>query len=160
MPFGITPARGDWEYRRSTISTLAQSFFTKGDLVVLDHTRVASVYTSTYSGYFGVAMGSSINSLPAGFQLVAIPRAGCTAYIDLLTGEVASGLSLGQVGSVGTVSAVTGNQTSAFSRLQGSVFSSIWEIVGPVDSTNSRIEVAFLQQGMTFYSVSTTTLNN
>jgi len=32
--------------------------------------------------------------------------------------------------------------------------------VGPMDSAQSRIEVAFIQQGATYYSASSSTLNN
>lgn len=160
MAFGITCARDDgdsgWEHRRSAITTLAQGQFLKGDLVALGHERTASVYTSTYSSYFGVALHDSLNSLPVGFATIAIPKPGGTAFVDLLTGEAASGLSFGQTGSI--VSA--NGRTSTFSLLAGSVFSRIVQIVGPADSALSRIEVAFIQQGMTLYSVSSSTLNN
>ena len=66
MAQGITPARGDWEYRRSAISGLAQAAFNQGDLVGLDHTRLVSVWTSTRSNWLGVAMHDSADSLPAG----------------------------------------------------------------------------------------------
>ena len=154
MAFGITPARGNWEYRRSAVTTSSQGQFQKGDLVGLDKTRVASLYTSSnFSSYLGVATHDSLNSLPANFVTLAIPRPGCTAYVDLLTTEAASGMSFGQAGSI--VSA--NGRTSTFSLLATSVWSRVVEIVGPVDSNLSRVEVAFIQQAAVIYSVSSNT---
>lgn len=155
MAFGITPARGDWEYRRSAVTTLAAGQFQKGDLTALGFGRVASLYTSSnMSTYLGVAMGNSLNSLPTGYQIIAIPRPGCTAYVDLLSGEPASNLSWGEAGSI--VSA--NGHTSTFSKLATSVWSRTVEIVGAVDSALSRVEVAFIQNGATFYSTSSVSL--
>ena len=158
MPLGITPARGPWIYRRSAISSLAQSFFVKGDLVAIGHDRTVSVYTSTYSGYFGVGTQASVNSLPAGFCTIAIPLPGATAYVDVATSEVASSLSIGQVGSIATA----GGQTSTLSLIgTASGFSRHVSIQGPLDSATSRIEVAFLfAQAEYGGSTSTLTLNN
>ena len=159
MALGIIPARGEWEYRRvSNITTLSQGAFSAGDLVVLDHGRNLSVWTSTQSSYLGIAMGSSVNSLPSGSVVVAIPRPGCTAYVDSLTTDAASLFSLGQSGSIIT----RYGRTSCLSMLPagGSVFSFQATIVGPMDSNQSRIEVAFLQQTAIFYSASSATLNN
>lgn len=159
MALGIIPARGDWEYRRvSGITTLSQGAFSGGDLVNLDHGRNLSVWTSTQSSYLGVAMGSSVNSLPVNNVLVAIPRPGCTAFVDSLTTDAASNFSLGQSGSIIT----RYGRTSCLSMLPagGSVFSFQVTIVGPMDSNLSRIEVAFLQQTAIYYSASSATLNN
>ena len=156
MAFGITPARGNWEQRRSAISGLAQAAFQKGDLVSLDHTRTVSVYTSTRSSYLGVALHDSGNSLPAGFATIAIPRPGCTAYLDTGTAEPASSLSFGQVGSI--VSAL--GRTSVYSSTINSAFSQFVTIVGPIDTALSRIEVAFAPDNGILYSGSTHTLNN
>ena len=155
MPIGITPARGDWEYRRSALTTLAAGMFQKGDLVSLGFGRVASLYTSSnYTEVLGVATHDSVNSLPAGFAIIAIPRPGCTAYCDTLTGEVISNLSFGEAGSI--VSA--GGRTSTFSKLATSVWSRMAEIVGPIASSTSRIEIAFIQNSMIVYSTSSTSL--
>ena len=153
MPIGITPARGPWEYRRSTVTTLAAGQFQKGDLVAFGFGRVASLFTSSnMSLYLGVAMGDSLNSLPAGKQLIAIPAPGCTAFVDTLVGEVASNLSWGEAGSI--VSA--GGRTSTFSKLATSVWSRVVEIAweGPANSLDSRVEVAFIQNSATMYSTS------
>lgn len=159
MPQGIIPARGDWEYRvfpKSQITTLSQGAFGQGDLVCLDHGRHVSVYTSTQSGYLGVSLHASANS---NFGVtVAIPRPGCTAYVDSLTTDAASNFSLGQSASIIT----RYGKTSVLSMQPagGSAFSFLVTLVGPIDAARSVIEVGFLQQGATFYSASSSTLNN
>ena len=103
MALGITPARGDWEYRRfSAFTTLAAGQWQKGDLVGMSGPgRLPSLLTSSnFSTFLGVAMNDSLNSLPVGTCVLGIPRPGCTAYVDLLTTEAASGMSFGQAGSI------------------------------------------------------------
>lgn len=159
MAQGIIPARGDWEYRtfkQSQLTTLSQGAFSKGDLVGLDHGRHLSVYTSTQSGYLGVALNASSQS-NLGIT-VAIPAPNCTAYVDSLTTDAASSFSLGQSASIIT----RYGRTSVLSMQPagGSAFSFLVTLVGPMDATQSRIEVGFIQQGATFYSASSSTLNN
>ena len=156
MPLGIIPARGPWEYKRSAVTSLAGGQFQKGDLVALGFGRVASLYTSSnMSAYFGVAMQDSLNSLPSGFAVIAIPKPGCTAYVDTLTAEVRSNLSIGEAGSI--VSA--GGRTSTFSKLAASVFSRVVEIyTDPTPSVDSRVEVVWIQNVATFYSTSSVSL--
>lgn len=158
MALGITPARGEWEYVRSPITSLAQGQFQKGDLVAMGVGRLVSLYTSSnYSTFFGVATHDSLNSLPTGFATIAVPRAGCTAYVDTLAGEARSNLSFGEAGSI--VSA--NGRTSTFSKLATSVWSRVVEIRTadqPVNSLDSRIEVAFIQNAMTLYSTSSLSL--
>jgi hypothetical protein len=156
MALGIVPARGDWEYRRfSAFTTLAQGQWQKGELVTLGFGRVPSLFTSSNATmYLGVAMNSSLNSLPTGTCLIGIPRPGCTAYVDTLTAEVISNLSIGEAGSIVSANGIT----STFSKLATSVWSRNVEIVGPVDSALSRIEVAFIQNTATFYSTSSLSL--
>ena len=153
MALGITPARGDWEYRRSTVTTLSQGAFQKGDLVAFSFGRVVSLYTSSnMTQYLGVATHDSGNSLPGGKAIIAIPKPGCTAFVDTLVGEVASNLSWGEAGSI--VSA--NGRTSTFSKLATSVWSRVVEVCweGPANSLDSRIEVMFLQNPATMYSTS------
>lgn len=156
---GIVPARGPWEYRtfaKSQLSLLAQAQFQKGELVGLDHGRHLSLWTSTQSSYLGVAMHDSSESR-FGVTL-AIPAPNCTAYVDSLTTDVASNLSLGQAGSIIT----RYGKTSCLSMLPagGSVFSFQVVLAGVQDSATSRIEVAFLGQTAVLYSASSATLNN
>ena len=158
MALGITPARGPWEYRRSGITSAAAGAFQKGDLVALGVGRLASLFTSSnMSTFLGVATHDSGNSLPAGFAIIAIPAPGCTAYVDTLLAEVRSNLSVGEAGSI--VSA--NGRTSTFSKLAASVWSRSVEIVTfdqAVNSADSRIEVAFIQNAMTLYSTSSVSL--
>jgi hypothetical protein len=158
MAFGITPARGNWEYIRSPITSLSQGQFLKGDLVATGIGRLVSVYTSSnMSTFLGVAMHDSLNSLPTGFATIAVPTDNCTAYVDTLVGEIRSNLSFGEAGSI--VSA--NGRTSTFSKLATSVFSRVVEIRTAdyaLNSIDSRIEVAFIQNTATLYSTSSVSL--
>ena len=74
MPFGVTPARGPWEYWRSGITSAAAGAFQKGDVVALGVGRLVSLMTSSnMSTFFGIATHDSGNSLPAGFAVIAVP---------------------------------------------------------------------------------------
>jgi hypothetical protein len=158
MAIGITPARGPWEYVRSPITLLSQGQFIKGDLVAVGTGRFCSVYTSSnYSTFLGVATHDSLNSLPTGYATIAVPFPGCTAFVDTLVGEIRSNLSFGEAGSI--VSA--NGRTSCFSKLATSVWSRVVEIRTaeyPVNSLDSRIEVAFIQNAQTLYSTSSVSL--
>ncbi len=159
MAQGMIPARGPWEYRTvnpSGVTTLSQGGFIYGDLVCLDHGRNVSVYTSTQSGYLGIALTPSLASK---YQtIIAIPAPNCTAFVDSITSEVASNLSLGQSGSI--ISRYGHTSVLSMQPAGGSAFSFLVTIVGPIDTKRSVVEVAFLQQGATFYSASSATLNN
>ena len=158
MALGITPARGPWEYIRSPITSLSQGQFQKGDLVATGFGRVTSLFTSSnMTTALGVAMHDSLNSLPSGYAVIAIPLPGCTAYVDTLAGEARSNLSFGEAGSI--VSA--NGRTSCFSKLATSVWSRVVEIrtaEQPLNSADSRIEVAFIQNTLTLYSTSSVSL--
>lgn len=158
MPLGITPARGDWEYIRSPITSLSQGQFQKGDLVACGVGRLASLYTSSnMSTFLGVATHDSLNSLPAGYAIIAVPKQGCTAYIDTLPTEARSNLSFGEAGSIVSF----GGRTSTFSKLATSVWSRVVEIrtaEQPLNSADSRIEVAFILNAGTLYSTSSVSL--
>lgn len=158
MPLGIIPARGPWEYRRSAVTTLAAGQFQRGDLVTLGIGRLASLHTSSNNTIvLGVATHDSLQSLPVGFATIAIPLPGCTAYVDTLPTEIRSNLSWGEAGSLISF----GGRTSTFSKLAASVWSRTVEIVTadqPVNSADSRIEVAFIQNTLLMYSTSSTSL--
>lgn len=144
---GFVEGRGDWEYRLLTLT--AASVLTKGTAVALAAARTVSEYSGGQAGLLGFAKHNSANSLPAGKILVAIPKPGCTAFADVPTGLAASALSLGEsygiyAASGGVVSAVTNAAYSDGSRVVA--------IVGPIDSTLSRIEVSFLGEASQFYS--------
>jgi hypothetical protein len=156
MAFGLTPARGPWEYRRSTISSAAT--FVKGCVLAMHPTRVLRQYVSTDSAAYGIAMNDSANSLPVGIVTVAIPFPGCTAYGDLLTGEVNSSFSEGQ----GCCAHTSGNFNSFISATWTSAFSTLYRVARHLSSTDqskaSRIEVSFVQDNWIEYgSASTST---
>ena len=151
MPLGLVPCRGDWEYR--TFNTSSAATFAKGCLVALNGARDVVEYVSTMSSYLGIAMSHSTASTPAGKVVVAIPRPGCSATADLNGGWAQSLVSIGEVFCISKA----GNLMS-FITLRQSVFSSNVEVVGPVDSATSRVEVAFVQLGATLYSVSSTSI--
>lgn len=158
MAFGITPARGDWEYVRSPITSLSQGQFQKGDLVTTGVGRLASLHTASNNTFvLGVATHDSLNSLPAGFATIAVPKPGCTAYIDTLPTEVRSNLSFGESGSIVSF----GGRTSSFSKLNTSVWSrtvTIRTADQAVNSADSRIEVMFNQNPLLMYSTSSASL--
>lgn len=157
MAQGIVPARGPWEYRRSTATTLAGGQFQRGDLVAFGFGRTVSLFTSSnMTTYLGVALHDSLNSFPTGKVLIAIPKPGCSAFVDTLVGEVASNLSWGEAGSI--VSA--NGRTSTFSKLATSVWSRVVEIAweGTPNSADSRVEVVFIQNSATMYSTSSVSL--
>src|SRR5262245_336422 len=99
MPEGLTPARGEWEYRQFT--TASSATYAKGTLVALNTARDVVEFVSTMSTYLGIAMSASTASLPLGKVLVAIPAPGCTAYSDVTNSFAASALSIGEVYSIG-----------------------------------------------------------
>jgi hypothetical protein len=141
------------------LPTTSSSTFRKGSLVALSTARNVRLYDSADSGYLGIAMNASVDSLPAGKVLVAIPRPGCTAYADCFTGMATSVVSIGQAMGL-CVGNQSGDSTylSFITTLATSVFSRIATIVGPVDSANSRVEIAFVQNEATFYSTSSVSL--
>ena len=173
MPgLGCIPARGDWEYRLSAISSGAT--FGKGSLVNLDAGYLVREYLSTDSQVFGIALSHSTSSFPgpgmaagvgniplayasfnSGAVMVAIPRPGCTFYSDLTTGIAQSALSIGKK----VCMYKQGNLMSYASTVigQSSQFSAIITVVGPIDSTNSRVECAFNVLSSVFYSSSSAT---
>lgn len=156
MAFGLTPARGPWEYRPYTTASAAT--FVKGCLVSLNPARTLREYASTHSSALGIALNDSANSLPQNIVVVAIPYPGCTAYADLDTGVARSLLSNGQVGTIAKV----GNFMS-FASVSGSfsAFSSLIRIISePLadQSRASRVEVSFILDNFTEYgSTSTST---
>lgn len=155
MALGVIPARGCWEYRLA--NTASAATFLKGCVLSLNPARTVREYLSTHSSAYGIAMCDSVNSLPAGKVVVAVPTPGCTAMADLSTGVVASLLSIGQVGAIQKV----GNYSSFFTTSGAfSAFSSLFRVAAPYvdDSKISRIEVSPILDNWTEYgSASTST---
>lgn len=136
---GLIPLRGDWEYRM--FDTTSTATFVKGSLVKFAATTfLLSEYSGGEGHIAGIALHNSADSLPAGKVLIAVPGNGAYARADLPTGVVASslspGVSVGFYKSGNTVSTVTFSYTSAAGRLA--------VISGGYNSTNSTVEVQFL----------------
>ena len=171
MPgFGCVPARGDWEYRLSAVSSGAT--FGKGSLVALDSGYLVREYLSTDSQVYGIALSASTASLPgpagssgavplgyasfsSGGVLIAIPRPGCTFYSDVTTGVTQSAMSIGKSVLIYKQGNLMSYASTVFGQASG--FSQTVTIVGPIDSTNSRVECAFNVLATVFYSASTHT---
>ena len=153
---GLVPARGDWETR--WFETASAATFAKGSLVNFNDAYRLKEYVSTDSQAVGIALSYSTQSTAMrGLDMVAValPRPGCTAYSDLTTGVTQSALSIGKKILVYK----QGNVMSYASTVMGeaSRFSAIAQVVGPIDATNSRVEIAFNMEGVAFYSTSSVT---
>jgi hypothetical protein len=150
MPgFGMIPARGKWEERWFEVNSTAT--FSKGALVQLDNAYRVREYASTDSSVLGISAQSSTASRSySGLTMVGVylPIPGCTALSDLTTGI--SNLSVGQI----VCAYKQGNLMSYASTVvgQASRFSAIFQIVGPIDSARSQIEVAFTMAGADIYT--------
>ena len=139
---------GQWEIREYATNSAAT--FLKGSAVAFNGARDVVEYTSVMSGLLGFALNDSVNSLPAGKVQVAIPRPGCTAWVDMAPGLVASKLSAGQAMGIGK----RANYMSFYTDDCASVFSRVVESTGRYDSARSRIEVSFTQNNAEIYSTS------
>ncbi len=146
---GIVEGRGDWEFRLYPLT--AASVITQGDAVCLAAARTVSLYSGGQAGLLGFAKHDSADSLPAGKVLVAIPKHGCTAFINVPTGIAISSLSLGETYGLYPV----GGSTSFLTTAAYSDASRVVSLVGPIDSATSRIEVNFLSDSFQHYSNNT-----
>ena len=152
MPvFGCIPSNNEWEHR--TYDADSAATFRKGSLVNLTPARNVDEFLSTDSQFLGVAAHNSVDSLPAGKVNILIPLPGARMTVDVPAGLVASELSLGQVGTI----VKSGNTVSYYSNLVGSAMTRHVVVCGPLDSANSRIEVALTADGRVFNSGSTAT---
>lgn len=146
MP-GLIPARGHWEYE--LFDTTSSATFRQGSLVQLATNRQLSEYSGGEDSFVGIAMHNSVNSVPAGKVLVAIPtNQNCTAICDVIAGEASSGLSLGE--AIGITK--SGNTVSQLTRFT-STLSHVAVIRGVVTtSPTSTIEIAFLSAAQVYGS--------
>jgi len=157
MPgLGLIPARGDWETR--WFETLSTATYAKGSLVNFGPDYRLREYLSTDSTVVGIAVSASTGSQQLGGVnkvAVYIPAPNCTAYSDITTGVTQSAMSIGKKILVYK----QGNLMSYASSLAGhaSNFSSIAQVVGPIDADLSRVEIAFNMDNVAFYSTSSTT---
>lgn len=153
---GLVPARGDWETR--WFETLSTATYAKGSLVNFNSTYQLREYLSTDSTVVGIAVSASTGSQTMGGVKkvgVLIPAPNCTAYSDVTTGVTQSSMSIGKR----ILIYKQGNLMSYASTVMGhaSNFSSIAVVVGPIDTALSRVEIAFNQDSVAFYSTSSTT---
>lgn len=146
---GIVEGRGDWEYQLMNVTTA--SVITRGSAVALAAARTVSEYSGGQAGLLGFIKSNSANSLPSGKVLVAIPKPGCTAFIDVPTGIAASSLSFGECYGLYQ----SGGVTSFLTTAAYSDASRVVNVVGVCDSTLSRIEVTFLSDAGQKYSNNT-----
>ncbi len=157
MPgLGLIPARGQWESR--WFEVLSTATFPKGSMVNFDAAYRVKEYASTDSTAIGISATSSTGSQTLGGVKkveVYLPTPNCTAYSDLTTGVTQSSLSIGKK----ILIYKQGNLMSYASTLAGhaSNFSSIAQVVGPIDALLSRVEVSFNLDSVAFYSTSSTT---
>lgn len=145
---GMVPNRGRWEYE--LFDTTSTATFVKGSLVQLAGNRQLSEYSGGEASCLGIAMHSSVQSLPAGKVLVAIPTSGaCTAIADVLAGDTSSNLSLGEAVSIQK----SGNTVSYVTTVYTSAASNVCVIRGaPILSPTSMIEVGFLTDALVYGS--------
>ena len=157
MPgLGLVPARGNWESR--WFETLSTATYAKGSLVNFNPVYQLREYLSTDSTVVGIAASASTGSQSLGGVKkvqVYIPTPNCTAYSDLTTGVLQSGMSIGKRCLVYK----QGNLMSYASTVMGhaSNFSSIAFVAGPIDAALSRVEIGFNLDSVALYSTSTTT---
>jgi hypothetical protein len=156
---GLVPARGNWESR--WFETTSTATFAKGSLVNFADTYRLKEYASTDSQAVGIAAShSTASTLIRGLPMVQVylPTPNCTAYSDVTTGVTQSSMSIGRR----TLIYKQGNNMSYASTVGSasaaeSAFSSIAEVVGPIDADLSRVEIAFNIMNVAFYSTSTVT---
>lgn len=156
MPQGLVPFRGEWESR--WFETASAATFPKGAAVNFDAAYRVKEYASTDSQVVGIALSYSTQSQDIrGLNMVqvALPKAGATAYADITTGVAQSDLSIGKKIALEK----RGNYMSYASTVMGhaSRFSAVAQVVGPIDATMSRVEIAFNAEGSAFYSTSSAT---
>lgn len=143
---GIREGRGEWRYRRLTVT--AASNISQGTAVKLAGARTVSEYSGGEANWLGFLKHASINSLPVGQVIVAVPTNGNTFFIDVPTGLAASSLSLGETVGLYKVGGVTSYLTTSYTSTTGRILT----IVGPCDSATSRIEVEAILADVTFGS--------
>lgn len=148
MAQGIIAGRGPWTIREFTTTSTAT--FLRGCAVTIAATgNTLSEYSGGAPGLLGYAMGSSVNSLPATKVQVMIPNGPeCTAIVDVPTGIVASRFSIGWAFGLYKV----GNSMSYLTTAYTSDVSTPIQVVGPCNSANSTIEVAFLTKDLLYGS--------
>jgi len=134
---GFRPVRGNWEIREFT--QLSTATFRQWAPLELNGARTVIEATSAASTILGVALHASVDSLPAGKVLVAMPRDNsAVARAKIETDVAASLISIGQNYNIEK----SGNNLRVDVDSQASA---LVQIVGTVDSATSEIDVVFLK---------------
>jgi len=152
---GLQKARGKWELR--TLDSNSTATFVAGSAVGLLPNRRVGEYQSTMSQWLGIATHSSVDSVPPGKVVVAVPDGGfCTMWVPMATNIARSALSIGTPVGVSK----SGNTVDQLVEApQASAFSRIGIIYGePVLSPVSKIEVALTNTAGVWFSSSTITV--
>ena len=153
----LVPCRGTWGKR--LLDSKSTATFVRGSAVGLSPDRSVIEYASVQSQWLGIALNSSVDSLPMyplSKTLVAIPTgADCTMMVPMATNIARSALSIGT--PVGIKK--SGNTFDQLDEVpQASAFSRIGIIYGPpILSPLSQIEVALTSNAGIWFSSSTAT---
>lgn len=147
---GFIEGRGNWFY--DLMDVTAASNISQGTAVGLAGARTVSEYSGGQAGLLGFLKHASIDSLPAGKVIVAIPTPGCTAFCDVPTGIGASTISVGETFGI----TKSGGVTSFITTAAYSAASRVVTVVGPIRTADSRIEVSFPLAGGQFFSTTST----
>lgn len=158
---GCVPSRDwrDWNYQ--TFALASTSSAKKGSIVAWNSTSDVVEYAqaSGTSVVLGIQLHDSANSLPTGKAVVAVPKPGARFWVDLPTGLTASQLSLGHAYGISrNPASADACPASYLTTLATSVWSRIVQIVGPVDSANSRVECVLVGNAQAYFSNSSTSL--
>ena len=137
MGTGFRPYRGNWSIRKFT--TLSTATFRMNAPVSLssDHLLKEFGTAAANEKLLGIACHASVDSLPAGEVLVAIPGFGATALAKVQTGVAASALSIGLAYDM--------EKSANNLRIDvDSATSACVMLMGPINSATSEIEVCFV----------------
>lgn len=135
MALGFRMGTGEWLYRTYTVTST--STLSPGTAVALAGARTVSEYSGGQAGLLGFITHDSMNSLPSGKIVVAIPGRDATAWVDVPSNLAASALSAGESYGIYKV----GNLCSFLTDAAYSAASRCVTLTGVYDSTASRAEV-------------------
>ncbi len=139
MTIGFQPIRGNWEIRQ--INTASAATFGQFSPVDYDGHRDLIEATSASTQILGIALHSSVNSLPAGKVLVAFPRDNSAVFrAQITTNVAASTISAGQIYGIKK----SGNTLMID---ESSVATALVQISDPAnfDSATSLIDATFIR---------------
>lgn len=149
----LNPGRGRWIQR--TLDITSASTFLRGDALGVAPARTISVYSGGDDNFLGIATHDSANSLPPGKVVVSIPVGpDCTMICDVPTGVAASAASFGQTLGLYRVAGLTSYITASYTSDAGRPLIA----AGPINSTDSTIEVGFKTNAVVYGSALSATL--